>query len=69
MFNCNDSTLTFADGTYIDRGQLDTMFDKTFSSIAFNFSISFNQLCLDDTEIGLVSAIILLQPSKLFFSN
>lgn len=64
MFNCADSTLTFADGTYIDKEQLDTMFDKNFSTIAFNFSISFNQLCLDDTEIGLVSAIILLQPSK-----
>lgn len=65
MFNCSDSTLTFADGTYIDREQLDTMFDKNFSTIAFNFSISFNQLCLDDTEISLISAIILLQPSKL----
>lgn len=64
MFNCADNTLTFSDGTYIDRQQLDTMFDKNFSTIAFNFSISFNQLCLDDTEIGLVSAIILLQPSK-----
>lgn len=73
MFNCNDNTLTFSDGTYIDREQLDTMFDKSFSSFAFNFSISFNQLCLDDTEIGLVSAIILLQPSEykvtLFQSN
>lgn len=64
MFNCSDNTLTFSDGTYIDRQQLDTMFDKNFTTIAFNFSISFNQLCLDDTEIGLVSAIILLQPSK-----
>lgn len=64
MFNCADSTLTFADGTYIDREQLDTMFDKTFSAKAFNFSISLNQLCLDDTEIGLVSAIILFQPGR-----
>lgn len=64
MFNFADNTLTFADGTFIEREQLDLMFDKTFSSFAFNFSISFNQLCLDDTEIGLVSAIILLQPSK-----
>lgn len=64
MFNCSDGTLTFADGTYIDREQLDAMFDKSFSTIAFNFSISFNRLCLDDTEIGLISAIILLQPSK-----
>lgn len=64
MFNCVDNTLTFADGTYIDRDQLDVMFDKTFSAFAFNFSISFNQLCLDDTEIGLVSAIILLQPKR-----
>lgn len=67
MFNCNDNTLTFADGTYIEREQLDLMFDKTFSTIAFNFSITFNQLCLDDTEIGLISAIILLQPSKYSF--
>lgn len=64
MFNCQEGTLTFSDGTFIDRQQLDLMFDKDFSTIAFNFSISFNQLCLDDTEIGLVSAIILLQPSK-----
>lgn len=64
MFNCHEGTLTFSDGTFIDRQQLDLMFDKDFSTIAFNFSISFNQLCLDDTEIGLVSAIILLQPSK-----
>lgn len=64
MFNYNDQTLTFADGTFIDRDQLDFMFDKNFTTIAFNFSISFNQLCLDDTEIGLVSAIILLQPKR-----
>lgn len=64
MFNSNDGTLTFSDGTFIDRQQLDLMFDKNFSTIAFNFSISFNRLCLDDTEMGLLSAMILLQPSK-----
>lgn len=64
MFNCTDNTLTFSDGTYINKDQLELMFDKSFTSNAFNFSVSFNQLRLDETEIGLVSAIILLQPSK-----
>lgn len=64
MFNTTDNTLTFSDGTYIDRHQMDLMFDESFSSLALKFSMSFNQLCFDDTEIGLVSAIILLRPRK-----
>lgn len=64
MFNSRDQTLTFADGTFISREQLEVLFDKSFSTVAFNFSISFQQLCLDDAELGLVSASLLLEPRR-----
>lgn len=60
----DNGTLTFSDGTFLSREQLDSIFDKNFTAIAFNFSISLNELALDDTEIGLLSAIILLQPKR-----
>jgi len=64
MFDHSSKTLTFNEGTFLEKEQLDTLFDEQFSSMAFDFCRSFNEFRLDDTEIGLVSAFRLLEPSK-----
>lgn len=53
-------TLTFSDGTYLIRQQLELMFDHEFVSAMFNFFVAFSSLQLNDTEIGLFSAVVLL---------
>ncbi|KAG9510358.1 Ecdysone-induced protein 78C [Fragariocoptes setiger] len=62
---CNQRhTIVFSDGTIMTAPQLAIMFDKNFVSLAFNFCFSFNQLSLNDTELSLVSAMILLHPRR-----
>lgn len=64
MINTSDNTLTFADGTYMTKQQLEIMFDYEFITSIFNFMINFNGLALNDTEIGLFSASVLLQSGE-----
>ncbi|XP_058053207.1 ecdysone-induced protein 78C [Anopheles bellator] len=56
----SDATLTFDDGVYITRQQLETIYDPEYSDALFNFTSGLNGCCLSDTEIGLYSALILL---------
>ncbi|XP_053665782.1 ecdysone-induced protein 78C [Anopheles marshallii] len=56
----NDSTLTFDDGVYITRQQLEAIYDPEYANALFNFTTGLNSCCLSDTEIGLYSALILL---------
>ncbi|XP_035917147.1 ecdysone-induced protein 78C [Anopheles stephensi] len=56
----NDSTLTFDDGVYITRQQLEVIYDSEYANSLFNFTTGLNSCCLSDTEIGLYSALILL---------
>lgn len=67
MVNTLDNTLTFSDGSFITRNQMEVMFDYDFVSGIFNFMLSFNSLNLNDTEIGLFAAAVLLQ-SGLYFT-
>lgn len=64
MFNSLENTLTFSDGSFITRNQMENMFDYDFVSGIFNFMLSFNSLQLNDTEIGLFAAAVLLQSGK-----
>jgi len=64
MISTLDNTLTFSDGSYITRQQMELMFDYEFVSGIFNFMIMFNNLQLNDTEIGIFGAIILLQSER-----
>ncbi|KAI5729965.1 hypothetical protein M8J76_008483 [Diaphorina citri] len=59
-----DSSLTFSDGMYVTRQQLEVMYDSEFVSTLINFTSSFNSLALNDTEIGLFSAVVLLTPDR-----
>ncbi|PSN39449.1 Ecdysone-induced protein 78C [Blattella germanica] len=60
----SDSSLTFADGTYITRQQMELMYDPEFVSSLFHFASSLNALALNDTELGLFSAIVLLTADR-----
>jgi nuclear receptor subfamily 1 group D protein 3 len=64
MINTVDNTLTFADGSYITRQQMELMFDHEFVASVFNFMVLFNNLQLNDTEIGLFAGIVLLQSER-----
>ncbi|XP_050074231.1 ecdysone-induced protein 78C [Anopheles maculipalpis] len=56
----NDTMLTFDDGVYITRQQLEMIYDSEYANALFNFTTGLNSCCLSDTEIGLYSALILL---------
>nr|ATB56339.1 E78 [Panonychus citri] len=64
MFDPIDNTLTFSDGNFITRQQMELMFDHEFVSSIFNFMIGFNQLHLHDIEIGIFAAIALCCPDR-----
>ncbi|XP_058829854.1 ecdysone-induced protein 78C [Topomyia yanbarensis] len=56
----SDSSLTFDDGVYVTRHQLEVIYDVEYANALFNFTTGLNNCCLSDTEIGLYSALILL---------
>ncbi|XP_013773938.1 ecdysone-induced protein 78C-like [Limulus polyphemus] len=65
MVNTVDNSVTFSDGCYITRQQMEVMYDHEFVNTAFNFVISFNNLQLNDTEIGLFSAVVLFTSERM----
>ncbi|GLG93038.1 hypothetical protein R5R35_004385 [Gryllus longicercus] len=56
----SDSALTFADGAYITRQQMELMYDPEFVASLFHFCRSLSMLALGDTETALFSATVLL---------
>ncbi|GAB6032992.1 hypothetical protein CHUAL_012184 [Chamberlinius hualienensis] len=64
MIEPMDNTLTFCDGSYVSRQQLDLIFDHEFVTALFTFGVTFNNLQLNDTEIGIFSAVVLLTADR-----
>ncbi|RWS17566.1 ecdysone-induced protein 78C-like protein [Dinothrombium tinctorium] len=64
MINTIDNTLTFSDGSYITRQQMELMFDHEFVASLFNTMVSLNSLQINDTEIGIFSGVVLLQSDR-----
>ncbi|KAG8194308.1 hypothetical protein JTE90_004536 [Oedothorax gibbosus] len=62
--NSNEGSVVFADGSYITRQQIELIFDYEFTLALFNFITSVNSMELNDSEIGLFSAIILCAPER-----
>ncbi|XP_067643061.1 ecdysone-induced protein 78C isoform X2 [Eurosta solidaginis] len=60
----NDATLTFDDGTYLTRRQLEILYDNDFVISLVNFANTLNSYGLSDTEIGLFSAMVLLASDR-----
>ncbi|KAL1517706.1 hypothetical protein ABEB36_001438 [Hypothenemus hampei] len=60
----NSQGLVFDDGTTVTRQQLEAMYDVEFISSLLHFANTFNALALNDTEVGLFSAIVLLTADR-----
>ncbi|XP_023244871.1 ecdysone-induced protein 78C [Copidosoma floridanum] len=56
----SDASMTFEDGTYITRQQLDLMYDPDFVSSMLQFTSALNSHQLTDAELGLFSGAVLL---------
>ncbi|XP_038115623.1 ecdysone-induced protein 78C isoform X2 [Culex quinquefasciatus] len=55
-----EHALTFDDGVYVSRQQLEVIYDVDYANALFSFVSGLNACGLSDTEIGLYSALILL---------
>ncbi|XP_024940685.1 ecdysone-induced protein 78C isoform X2 [Cephus cinctus] len=55
-----DTSMTFEDGTYITRQQMEVMYEPDFVSAIMQFTASLNAHQLSDTELGLFSGAVLL---------
>ncbi|KOC61937.1 Ecdysone-induced protein 78C, partial [Habropoda laboriosa] len=55
-----DSSMTFEDGTYITRQQMELMYEPDFVSALMQFTSALNAHQLTDTELGLFSGAVLL---------
>lgn len=53
-----DCSLTFINGVYVTRQQLEMIYDTDIVQLMLSFCFSFSQLGLSDTEIGLYSALV-----------
>ncbi|KAG8231814.1 hypothetical protein J437_LFUL012308 [Ladona fulva] len=62
--NPREGTLTFSDGTFVTRHQMDMMYDSDFVSCVLSWCASFAGLGLSDAEVGLFCASTLLCPER-----
>ncbi|ENN70988.1 hypothetical protein YQE_12388, partial [Dendroctonus ponderosae] len=60
----NSQSMVFDDGTTVTRQQLEIMYDTDFIASVIHFANTFNALALNDTEVGLFSAIVLLTADR-----
>ncbi|XP_063701492.1 ecdysone-induced protein 78C [Culicoides brevitarsis] len=59
-----DTSLTFDDGTYLTRQQLEIMYDVDFVNDLISFTNGLNACALSDTEIGLYTALVLMSSDR-----
>ncbi|CAH1124888.1 unnamed protein product [Ceutorhynchus assimilis] len=56
--------MVFDDGTQVTKQELEIMYDAEFISSVVQFANTFNAMALNDTEVGLFSAIVLLTADR-----
>lgn len=56
----SESSMTFEDGTYLTRQQLELMYEPDFVGAVLQFAASLNNHQLSDAELGLFSGAVLL---------
>jgi len=57
-------SMVFDDGGMVTRQQLEVMYDSDFVNSIISFANTFNALSLNDTELGLFSAVVLLSSER-----
>ncbi|XP_060521024.1 ecdysone-induced protein 78C [Cylas formicarius] len=60
----SSQSLTFDDGTVVTRQQLELMYDNEYIGTIIHFANTFNALSLNDTEVGLFSAVVLMTADR-----
>ncbi|VDP36941.1 unnamed protein product [Soboliphyme baturini] len=69
MFNPQFCTITLSDGEIICRDQLEIIYNTDLVRSIFQFASGFNDLHLNDGEIGLFCAVVLLAPDRVGLSD
>lgn len=64
MFNHDENVVTFEDGSIIHRDELAVVYTPEFLSAMFDVAANINALNLNDTEVGLLLAVILATPDR-----
>lgn len=59
LMNTVDGTILFSDGSLVPRSEMEVIYSPELIDAMFEYAQSFNQLQLNDTEIGLVTSLIL----------
>jgi nuclear receptor subfamily 1 group D protein 3 len=59
MFYSTEKTLTFGDGSIVPLSQMELVYTHELATDMFEFAQNFNQLRLNDTEIGLFTGVVL----------
>ncbi|KRZ18679.1 Nuclear hormone receptor E75 [Trichinella zimbabwensis] len=64
MFDIQFGTMTMCDGCFLGRDQLDVIYNTDLVTAIFQFAVGFNNMHLNDGEIGLFSAVVLLSADR-----
>ncbi|XP_057372342.1 ecdysone-induced protein 78C-like [Daphnia carinata] len=64
LINSQEGTLTLADGVTLSKQQMDTIFDVDFIQAIMRFAEGLNQMSMNDSEMALFSAAVLLSPDR-----
>ncbi|XP_041367161.1 ecdysone-induced protein 78C-like [Gigantopelta aegis] len=64
MFNKSENVVTFDEGSLILKDELAVVYSPEFIVAMFDVAASFNLLCLNDTEIGLFTGIVLCSADR-----
>ncbi|XP_003376592.1 nuclear hormone receptor E75 [Trichinella spiralis] len=69
MLNVQFGTMTMCDGSFLGRDQLDVIYNPDLVNAIFQFAAGFNNMHLNDGEIGLFSAVVLLSADRVGLSD
>ncbi|KRX78775.1 Nuclear hormone receptor E75 [Trichinella sp. T6] len=69
MLDAQFGTMTMCDGSFLGRDQLDVIYNTDLVNAIFQFAAGFNNMHLNDGEIGLFSAVVLLSADRIGLSD
>ncbi|KRZ94687.1 Nuclear hormone receptor E75 [Trichinella sp. T8] len=69
MLDVQFGTMTMCDGSFLGRDQLDVIYNTDLVNAIFQFAAGFNNMHLNDGEIGLFSAVVLLSADRIGLSD